>query len=282
MPEPRKHSHKKSYYNDIALRLANKLLGLEHLHYGYFKQNVKKDLEHLPQAQAEYVKNLLSFIPRGVKKVFDVGCGTGGVAKELVKKRYELTCLAPDPFLIEKTQENTGNKVKTITELYENVHDLPAAHFDLVLMSESCQYIKVKEGWEQNRKYLRDGGHVLIADFFRIRKLDRPGLSKSGHVLEDFLQAAADAGFRLLKKKDITREVAPTMDIYQDILTNKVFPVFEAAFEFLSRKYPMIYRLLNRSLSRKVLKLKDKYSNQGSEIFKTYKGYFVLLFVKEG
>jgi len=276
----KRHSHKKTYYNDIALRLGHRLLGLEHLHYGYFAKGIKKDLAHLPQAQEAYVKNLIALIPRDVKTIFDVGCGTGGVAKELVKKRYRLTCLAPDPYLIEKTLENTGGKVDTITDLYENVDSLPNDFFDLILMSESCQYVNIEEGFKQHARFLRPGGYLLIGDFFRIRELDRPGISKSGHELDKFLEAAGLHGFKLRTRKDITPYVAPTMDIYQSLLTDKVFPVFEAVFEFLSRRSPLLYRGLRALLGKKVATLHQKYSNQGSELFKTYKGYYYLLFQK--
>ncbi|HBS05645.1 MAG TPA: hypothetical protein DEA96_11810 [Leptospiraceae bacterium] len=278
----KKHSHKKSYYNDIALRLGHKLFGVEHLHYGYFEKGKKPTLQTLPSAQDAYVRNLLKYIPAGVKRVFDVGCGTGGVATQLVKKKFDVTCLAPDPYLIEKTLENTGGKVATITDLYENLDPATAglAPFDMVLMSESCQYIKVEEGWKQSSAFLKPKGHVLVADFFRIKELDRPGLSKSGHPLEYFLQEAANHGFKLKKKVDITKFVAPTMDLYQETITEKIFPVFEGIFEIVQRRYPFIYKILGWMFGKKIRKLHVKYSNQGSEIFSQYKAYMVLLFQK--
>lgn len=278
-----KHSHKKSYYNDIALRLAHKLLGVEHLHYGYFDGNKKPELKNLPAAQDAYVKNLISYIPaKGVKKIFDVGCGSGGVATVLVKQKYQLTCLAPDPYLTQKTFENTSGKVETITDMYENVTHLPAESFDMVLMSESVQYIKIQEGWELNRKYVRPGGYVLASDFFLIRELDNPNLSKSGHPLDEYLKMAEKAGFTLKKKVDITSKVAPTMDIYQSVIVNKVFPVAEAIFEIVHRRYPFVYAILKKVLQKRILKLRDKYTTQDSETFSHYKGYFILLFQKNG
>ncbi len=282
MPSPKKHTHSRTYYNDIALRLGHKLLGLEHLHYGYFDKKLEPVLSNLPKAQEAYVKNLLSYLPsKGVKRIFDVGCGTGGVASQLVKKGYNLTCLAPDPFLIKKTLENTGGKVETITDLYENITDLPAGMYDLILMSESAQYIKIDEGWALNHHNLRSGGYVLIGDFFRIRELDQPHLSKSGHPIEKYLEAAEKQGFELLKKEDITEYVAPTMDIYQELILNKIFPVAEALFEFLKRRNPFVYRMMERILAPQVLKIKNKYSNQDAETFRKYKAYYILLFRKK-
>lgn len=276
----KKHSHKSTYYNDIALRLANNLFGVKHLHYGFFSDGLEPTVENLPEAQERYMKNLLSYIPVDVKKVFDVGCGTGEVAKQLIKKGMELTCLAPDPHLIQKTKENTEGKAKTITDLYENVDDEEDESFDMVMMSESCQYISIQKGWEQNRKYLKKGGYVLIADFFQIKPLDKEGLSKSGHKKERFLKVAKDSGFELLKEVDITKETAPTMDIYQDVITQKVFPVAEAIFEVLERKLPTVYKILKKTAGKKIEKLKNKYLTQDAKTFQTYKGYYIFLFQK--
>jgi len=280
MSEKETHKHKSTYYNDIALRLAHKLFGVEHLHYGFFTGNQKWTLDDVPAAQAAYVKNLLTYVPKDVKEIFDVGCGSGGVARQLINKKYRVICLAPDPYLIQKTLDQTDGRVGTITDLYENVQDVTPESFDMILMSESCQYIKVKEGWQQNSKFLRSGGYVLVADFFKIREIDRKGVSKSGHRLSDFLQEAEVNGFRLLKKVDITKQIAPTMDIYQEIILDKIFPVFEAIFELVSRRYPIIYRILRSLFGKKVGELKEKYSNQGAEIFQKYKGYYILLFKK--
>ena len=276
----KKHSHKSTYYNDIALRLANNLVGVKHLHYGFFSDGLEPTLENLPEAQERYMQNLLSYVPEDVKKVFDVGCGTGEVAKQLIKKGMNLTCMAPDPYLIEKTKENTEGKAKMITDLYENVDDEEADSFDMVLMSESCQYIKIQKGWEQNKKYLKKGGYVLIADFFQKKSLDVEGLSKSGHKKENFLNAAKRNGFELVKEVDITKETAPTMDIYQEVITKKVFPVAEAIFEVLQRKVPTIYKIVKRILGKRVEKLQSKYQTQGAEIFQNYKGYYIFLFRK--
>lgn len=278
--ERQRHRHKKTYYNDIALRLAEKLLGLKHLHYGYFDEGDQINLSTLPYAQEAYAQQLLGFVPQDVHRILDVGCGTGGMAQVLVQHGYEVTCIAPDPYLIHKTLENTNGKVTTRTDLYENVQDLPSEYFDLILMSESCQYVKVKEGWEQNSKYLRPGGYVLVSDFFKLREISRPNISKSGHMLEAYLQAADEQGYLLMTKRDITVRVAPTMDIYNNLIQTKLFPVGEALVEFLYRRYPFLSKSVQLGFGKKISNLREKYSNQSSEVFRQYKGYFILLFQK--
>ena len=223
---PPKRSHRPTFYNDIALRLAHKLFGIEHLHYGYF-DGIEPTLENFPKAQELYVQKMLSHIPEGVKTVFDVGCGTGGVAKALLAKGFQVTCLAPDPYLTEKAAKRTEDKATVITDFYENIGtEIDETGVDLILFSESCQYVKINDGWRQNHRYLKPGGYVLISDFFRIREIDRPNISRSGHVLEKFLNAADRHGFDLIEQVDITPYTAPTMDVYQKTLHDKVFPVF--------------------------------------------------------
>ncbi len=277
------HRHKANYYNDIALKLAHQLFGVEHLHYGYFDRKLPATRENLPRAQGAYVQNLLSFLPKkGLKRVFDVGCGTGGVARELVKRKLELVCLAPDPYLIERTRENTGGKARTITDLYENVTDeVGELSMDLILMSESCQYVNIAEGFANHRRFLRPGGHLLVADFFRIKPADARNPSRSGHMLEQYLAAARENGFRLVKEQDITERVAPTMDIYQDFISNKIFPVVEGIFEIVRRAAPRLHRLLGWIFGGKIRAIKSKYEKQGAALFSEYKRYMIYLFQKE-
>ncbi|MBX7057682.1 MAG: class I SAM-dependent methyltransferase [Leptospirales bacterium] len=279
MAPKKKHAHKNNYYNDIALKLASEVFGVEHLHYGYFK-GIQANIENLPRAQDAYLKNLLSFIPRkGVKRIFDVGCGAGGAAAALVKRGYQLVCLAPDPYLIEKTRQRTANKVQTITDLYENVEDeVPGASMDLILMSESCQYVNVDAGFANHRRFLRPGGYLLVADFFRTRPADERNPSKSGHMLGPFLEAAQRSGFQLLRQQDITEAVAPTMDLYQSFITNRIFPVVEALLELLRRALPRTFAVFRFFLGKRASALQSKYQKQGAALFKEYKRYMVFLF----
>lgn len=276
-----RHEHKKTYYNDIALRLGEKLLGLQHLHYGYFTPGEPTELAALGKAQEAYVAHLLSYVPAHAKRVLDVGCGTGGVARALVERGHEVTCLAPDPYLVQKTLEATGGRVQTRVDLYENIHDLPPESFDLILMAESCQYVKVQEGWRQHQRYVKPGGLVLVSDFFKRRDETLANVSKSGHVIDAYLAAAREHGFRVVHQEDITDRVAPTMDIYQGVINEKVLPVSEALGEFIGRRYPKVTKLLKWRFGKKLVSLREKYQRQGSDIFRQHKAYWVLLFQRE-
>ena len=276
--------YKKSYYNDIALALAKRIFDVEHLHFGYFDQDTHPTIENLPQAQENYASHLLDYIPDGVHCIFDVGCGVGGVADSLLKKGFEVTCMAPDPFLIEETKKRTRNQVTTITLKYEDLSDAfckeKEASFDLILMSESCQYIDVKKGWALNKHFLGHNGYVLVADFFQIKEIDRDFISKSGHKLDSYLHCAQQNGFKLITQKDITANVIGTMKLYSNIIDQYGFPIVEALGRVLERRFPFFYKILLFIFRKKLYKLKQKYSHQDAETFQKYKAYFVLLFQK--
>lgn len=282
MSTERKFEHKSTYYNDIALRLMHRLFKVEHLHYGYFGPTLKPELKNLAAAQAAYVKNLLSFLPKDAKKIFDVGCGTGGVASELVKKGLNVTCIAPDAYMVDMTEQRTQGKARYFVDLYENI-DSEVEHgtFDLILMSESCQYIKPDPGWANHVRFLRPGGYILVADFFKQKAPDERNPSKSGQPLDDFLRRAQENGFKVVKKQDITDRVAPTMDIYQDLILNRAFPIIQAVFELVERRVPTIYKILKYFAGAKIEKIKSKYEKQGSDLFREYKRYMIFLLQKK-
>ena len=274
-------SANKRYYNDIALRLIHRLFGLKHFHYGYFRKNQEVSLDFLPRAQIEFKDQIIRHFPGDVKKVLDVGCGTGETAKSLLNFDFEVVCVDPDPYLIKKTLETTNHGVRALTGNYENMNDFGGEFFDLILMSESCQYIPPDLGWIQHKKLLQKGGYVVIADFFKMKEVDKPYLSKSGHNFKEFLDLSEKNGFSLIKKTDITKNVSPTMDIYQDIIRTKVFPCFEAFFEIVYRRFPKLYKLLRFFLRKKIDFLHLKYSHQDSKTFSQYKSYFILVFKKK-
>lgn len=279
----KQYSHKKTYYNDIALALMHRMFNVRHLHYGYFEGRLKPSLENLPKAQENYLRRLMQAIPRrGVHAILDVGCGIGGVAQELLKRGYKVTCIAPDPYLTSETSKATRRKASTITAMYENLAEIPTAPFDLILMSESCQYIDVQAGWRQNSRFLRPGGYLLVSDFFKKGPIKDPRISKSGHDLRQYLEHGRREGFRLISEKDITAFTAPTMDIYQQALSQYVIPVAEALTRVVERRWPKIYKILRLYGRHRLLFLREKYSRQGAKPFARYKKYAILLFQKEG
>ena len=79
---------KKEVSRDIGLEIGSicgkYFLKLDHLHYGYWTKDLEVDIMNVRIAQENYANFLISHIPESGKKILDVGCGTGQIAKKLI------------------------------------------------------------------------------------------------------------------------------------------------------------------------------------------------------
>ena len=100
---------------EFGLVLGEKLLGLEALHYGYWDTQPKEEknftIIEIIKAQKKYSDFILAQIDRQLEKQFpkkftsqsakqsvrilDVGCGTGIILCELLKKGYSVDAVIP-------------------------------------------------------------------------------------------------------------------------------------------------------------------------------------------
>ena len=137
-----------------------------------------------------------------------VGCGAGGVATELRARGYQVEGVSPSPLLSDAAQQLAGADFRIHQGRFEDLNFAEDDKFDLVLFSESFQYIDLDRVFENARKRLNPGGHILICDFF---KSGAPGRSVigGGHSLRKFNAALQTSGLEVLEDKDITRETAP-------------------------------------------------------------------------
>ncbi len=268
-------------FSDIALRLALDLWGVDDLHFGWW-DGMEVSQENIPAAQTQYIEKVTAYIPEGVKTILDVGCGIGNVALILRNKGYQLECLAPDPKLIEKARERLGDETPAHVSRFEDFET--DNRYDLILMSESCQYIKSGQGLAQAAKYLKPGGYLLAADVFRHMRWprDKPYISKAGHNIDRFLNTASTNGFSVEENIDITDNVGPTLDLYDEFLQGKVIPVAEAGVEALGRNYPFTTRIIGWIWGKKLKFVRKKYQHQDQKTFREYRKYLLLRFRKTG
>ena len=145
--------------NDRTLRFYNKVLGLERLHYGMWQKEDELTIEKLKEAQVRYESFLIQKLPTSVKKILDVGCGTGILVKNLLEKGYEIEGLSPD----DNQKKNFVKNIKT------PFHHMGFEHFfaevdkfDCIIMSESSQYIKKQKLFENAKNALKDNGYLMI------------------------------------------------------------------------------------------------------------------------
>ena len=127
---------RKRIKESTSLRLMREVLELDHLHYGLWRDE-PLDLAGLKRAQERYAETLCDWVPDGVRSILDVGCGTGSMARRLAERGFEVEGLAPDPYLGEVFTERTGLDF----HLARFQEFEPERTYDLILMSESAQYI---------------------------------------------------------------------------------------------------------------------------------------------
>jgi SAM-dependent methyltransferase len=274
---------KKDLSREIGLEIGSicgkYFLKLDHLHYGYWTDDIQVNIANLYKAQDEYVKFILSNIPANIRTILDVGCGTGHVAKMLIERGYQVDCVSPSSYLNSRVKALLGDKCQIYECFYQDL--LTTSRYDMILFSESFQYIDVEQALSKTVELLNKDGFMLICDFFK-RETQTKGAMSGGHKLSKFYDIIQKFPLELLNKIDITNQTAPNMDIVNDIMTNVVQPIVAAGEKLAVSRYPTAVKLLKWKYRKQINKLHGKYFEGGrtGEEFKKYKLYQMLLYRK--
>jgi len=268
---------------DIGLEIASicsqYFLKSPHLHYGYWPGNLKVDIDNLRTAQEHYAKFLVSHIPDGIKRILDVGCGSGQIARMLVEMGYQVDCVSPSTYLSKQARQLLGGNSRIFECLYEELQT--DNRYDLILFSESFQYIRPEEAIKKTFSLLNEGGYILICDFF---KRDTPGSSPlpGGHPLSKFYDVVSGYPLDLVKDLDITEQTAPTLDLVNDMLNEVVKPTVELGQQLLDDRLPVVSKCLRFLYRKKINRINKKYFSgvKTAENFKKFKSYRLLLYRK--
>ncbi len=264
-----------------GLNLFNFFLGTRDLHYGLWQDDLEVCIQNLPAAQQRYSDFLISHIPAGVKRILDVGCGAGGLASELLARGFEVEGVSPSPLLSEAAQQQAGEGFKIHQGRFEDVRFDQEQKFDLVMFSESFQYITLASVFENAMQRLKPGGYILICDFF---KTDAPGRSVigGGHPLKKFMAALEKSGLEVLADEDITRETAPNLDIVDQMGRELLHPTFKLIGYAFDSNHPWLAKLLRWKYQKKIKKINRKYlsGERNGENFALHKVYRLLLLRK--
>lgn len=216
MPQPKLIDiPKPTRYQNAALNYYLELSGSPYLHYGYWEpvpaSGEELTIAQLRTAQEAYAAKLVSFIPEGINTVLDVGCGIGGNAAYLQERGFTVEGLAPDPFQQEMFVKRTKGQAPFHLTRFE---DFQRTHFyDLILFSESSQYMAADDIAQGAAHLLNRGGYLLLADMLRVDAKYHEGIFSNCHVSTVLHDALVQAGFNLVKTEDISAQIAPTIDL---------------------------------------------------------------------
>ncbi len=236
---------------DWGLKFYLDVLKLHSLHFGLWNDGDGLTLDNMRRAQDRYTEELLAMIPAGVKTVLDAGSGTGAQSALLIKKGYEVTALNPDSFQSGIFRERLGDRVELQQVKFEDFR--PDRSYDLILMSESSQYMETKKMADRAYETLKDGGRLLVSDYFRKSGGDK--FYSTCRIKDRFLKELSDAGFELCKEENVTRRVIPTLAMGRKIYCDYAFPTIKIIAGYLDSNYPAAAGVLKRIFSKKLKKV---------------------------
>lgn len=243
-------------YQNAALNFYLGLTsGSPYLHYGYWQplpaEGEELTLTQFVAAQQAYTDKLVTFIPSGVGTVLDVGCGTGGNAAYLLDQGFVVEGLAPDPVQQEKFLSSTADRAIFHLCRFEDFKSLHP--YDLVLLSESSQYMAAQDIAQGAAGTLKPGGHLLLVDMLRSDTHYTEGIFSNCHRVDELHKAFRSSGFTLVKTEDISRQIAPTLDLYVDTFRRYGLTTITYAGDLISIAAPPIHALL-RWISKRWLR----------------------------
>ena len=267
----RRRRRRKKIKVSFALRFYSEVLHLDHLHYGIW-DGEPLDLEGMRSAQERYAERLASYIPEGVETILDVGCGTGAFSAMLKERGYRVEGLSPDPH----QQQLYAERVDEPFHLTRFQDFVPAKSYDLVMMSEVAQYIWLPSFFPAVRR-VTPGGHLLLADYFRVR-VDGELPRGSGHPLDEFLAEAEREGLEVVEREDVTEQTAPTVDLSQDLVETYAEPALQLVGEYVESRYPWVLTLGRMLFRRRVARLLASRENLDGETYRKARRYLILLY----
>lgn len=265
---------------DIGLILARQFFKTEYLHYGYWTEDMEVDATNVYQAQENYANFLLSHIPEDVHSILDVGCGSGKFAEKLLNNGFSVDCVSPSPNLTRHVRRILGDRSEIFECGYEDLKT--EKRYDLILFSESFQYIPLASSMPQSLRFLKERGYILICDFFR-KKVEGTSPIGGGHDLEEFYDYVATLPITNLNDIDVTKETAPSLDIVDDFLHNTLHPIYDLIFYVLDNNYPKLSTFIKWKYRKRLDKINYKYLQRktNGESFAHFKSYHLLLYKKE-
>jgi SAM-dependent methyltransferase len=288
MPDKQKMSSR-----ELGLVLAQQILDVQDLHYGLWDTDLELSLGNIALAQQRYTEMILQQIDalladRPAPRILDVGCGTGHMLQLMIERGYGVDAVNPSAQLNQQVRARLAAMPHTDSRLFESdFESLPLStcrqRYDLLLFSESFQYIPLPEIFAKSPLLLKPGGQLLICDFFKTdAHCDGAEGDRSfsgGHLLGLFYDGVSGTPFTLLHDEDITPRISPNIALLDEWLTQRLLPASRSIDTFLRGRYPRLTRLTKWLARHKLERLRYKYlsGHRSQAVFEKYKSYRLLV-----
>ena len=265
---------------DIGLVIGRFFMGSEDIHYGYWPNGKDASVQNFAHAQDSHSELIMDQIPENINYILDVGGGSGNLALKLLNKGYSVDCVIPSAFLAEQAKTKLGNESVIHICGFEQMPSTKT--YDLIIFSESFQYVKMKESLQKIEKMTSPNGHLLICDFFR-RDLPEKSPIGGGHSWQGFKDTISTLPFKQVTDLDISVETAPTIDLLDQFCQDVLMPISEMSGSYLQYNYPYLTALLNWKLKKRIEKIRRTYlsGELTGESFKKFKTYRLLLYKRK-
>ena len=264
---------------DAGLLIGKFFMDTEELHYGYWPNDKTATAQNFSEAQERHSQLIIENIPKGVKKILDVGSGSGSLAKKIVALDYQVDCVIPSEFLADKVQQKLDGSSKIHITKFEDL-DI-SNNYDLILFSESFQYVHLIKSIDKILSILDKNGYLLICDVFH-KNVSGISPMRGGHRLDLFENEIEKTD--LVKKTDIdiTLETAPTWDFLNQFLNEVAIPISDMSHSYMKYKYPKLIRFMKWKYRNRLEKIRKVWlSNElTGENFAKFKSYRLFLFKK--
>ena len=278
---------------ELGLVLAQQLLAVEELHYGLWDPDLELSLVNLPVAQQRYSEMLLMLVGRllagaSAPHILDVGCGTGQMLQQLTMRGFQVDAVNPSAHLNRKVRERLAAMGNTTSVLLETgFESIPEEHcqgqYDLLLFSESFQYIPLADICARAPALLNASGQIVICDFFKTAAHRAGGEGdrsfSGGHVLSEFYRLLETSEFEMEQDEDITARISPNIALLDEWLTQRLVPAVGSIDQYLQSSHPRLTKIFKWLARRKLERVRYKYlsGNRSQAMFEKYKSYRLIV-----